>query len=60
MPCRDCLHYIPSEKALAPRSGLAGYGYCQAAPCVVTRARLFSAASAPCWLTEPRYKEFRP
>jgi len=57
MPCRDCLHYLPSEKALAPRSGLANYGYCQAAPSVETRSRLFSAAQAPCWLNPSRYKK---
>jgi|APTNR8051073442_1049403.scaffolds.fasta_scaffold00759_20 hypothetical protein len=104
MPCRDCLHYLPSEVALKPRSGLVGrpwsaeqgppegdataerdasapatvagahcagrspyggpsshaperYGYCNAAPTLQTRARMFSAAQAPCWLPETRCQE---
>lgn len=104
MPCRDCLHYLPSEVALKPRAGLAGrpwsaeqgppegdataerdasapatvagahcagrspyggpsshaperYGYCKAAPCLVTRARLFHDSHSPCWLSENSYKD---
>lgn len=60
MPCRDCLHFLPSEKALAPRPGLLGYGYCRAAPDAVLRARFFHDSQSPCWITPPSYKEIRP
>lgn len=51
MTCRDCTHFLPSEKANAPRPGLLGYGYCKAAPTVEQRARFFHDSQAKCWLT---------
>lgn len=60
MPCRDCLHFLPSEKANAPRPGLLGYGYCNAAPDAVLRARFFHESQADCWIKPPSYKENRP
>ncbi len=59
MPCRDCLHFLPSEKA-NQRAFLEGFGYCNAAPDLLLRARFFRDDAA-CWLPEPRFvKERRP
>ena len=58
MHCRDCVHYLSSIEANKPRMGLAGYGYCQAAPSVELRARFFRDDSA-CWLTPPAFQERR-
>ncbi len=61
MPCRDCSHFLPSEKANAPRPGLVGYGYCNAASTALLRARFFHESQAECWLTPPSFvKEHRP
>lgn len=61
MPCRDCLHFLPSTKASAPpRPGLPGYGYCKAAPDVILRARFFHESQASCWLSPQSFKEVRP
>lgn len=59
MPCRDCVHYLSSEDPNRPRSGLAGYGYCNGAPSVELRARFFRDAQS-CWLPENRYQERKP
>ncbi|MFN4325216.1 MAG: hypothetical protein ACK4FP_04950 [Azonexus sp.] len=58
MTCRDCLHYLSSDEANKPRSGLAGYGYCKAAPSIELRARFFHETSA-CWLSPIQFKERR-
>jgi len=58
MPCRDCVSFLPSEKA-GQRSVLEGFGYCNAAPTVLLRARFFRDDQG-CWLTPPRFKERRP
>lgn len=57
MQCRDCFHFLPSEKANHPRPGLIGYGYCAAAPSAVLRARFFHDSTRPCWLALSRYQE---
>lgn len=55
MPCRDCISFLPSEKA-SQRAFLEGFGYCNAAPTVELRARFFRDHSA-CWLPESRYRK---
>lgn len=57
MPCRDCLHYLPSSEAIQ-RAVLDGYGYCKVAPTPELRARFFAADGA-CWLVPNRYLERR-
>lgn len=59
MLCADCVHFLPSMKANAPRPGLVGYGYCQAAPDAVLRARFFHESQAGCWIKPPRFQEAR-
>lgn len=56
MTCQACRHYLPSEEANKPRSGLVGYGYCKAAPSLELRARLFPESTARCWLADDRFK----
>jgi hypothetical protein len=56
MACRNCRHYLDSVTANAPRWGLANFGYCKAAPCAVTRARLFHGDGG-CWLNPPKFVE---
>lgn len=58
MTCRDCQHYLSSEEANKPRSGLVGYGYCKAAPSVELRARFFHETQS-CWLSPVQFKEAR-
>jgi len=58
MPCRDCLHFLTSEKA-NQRAVLDGWGYCNAAPTVIERARFFRE-ERDCWLVPNHYKERRP
>ena len=58
MPCRDCVSFLPSEKA-GQRAVLEGFGYCNAAPTIELRARFFRDY-LDCWLDENRYKERRP
>jgi|APTNR8051073442_1049403.scaffolds.fasta_scaffold02659_13 hypothetical protein len=57
MPCRDCLHFLPSEKA-NQRAFLEGYGYCKAGETPLLRARFF-ADSRDCWLDPQRYHQER-
>ena len=57
MTCRDCHHFLPSEKA-NQRAFLEGFGYCNAAPTIELRARFFRADN-DCWLTPPRFQERR-
>jgi hypothetical protein len=59
MPCRDCQHYLSSEEANKPRAGLAGYGYCKAAPGLELRARFFDEMTDRCWLPANQFKERR-
>ena len=59
MACCDCLHFVPSAKANAPRPGLVGYGYCAAAPNAVLRARFFHDSQPVCWVQPPAFKEIR-
>lgn len=59
MTCRSCLHFLPSQKAAAPRPGLLGYGYCKAAPTPALRARFFHESQGDCWVNPPRYQENR-
>ena len=49
MPCRDCLHFLTSEKA-NQRAVLEGYGYCNHAPSPLLRARFFHGSQDACWL----------
>lgn len=58
MPCRDCVSFLPSEKA-GQCAVLEGFGYCNAAPTIELRARFFRD-HLDCWLDENRYKERRP
>ncbi|HPC58920.1 MAG TPA: hypothetical protein PK689_07975 [Kiritimatiellia bacterium] len=61
MACSDCVHFLPSMKASAPRPGLVGYGYCNAASTALLRARFFQESQAECWLTPSSFeKEHRP
>lgn len=55
MACCDCLHFLPSMIASAPRPGLVGYGYCKAAGDAVLRARFFHESQTPCWLDPPLF-----
>jgi len=59
MTCRNCQHFLSSDEASKPRSGLAGYGYCKAAPEAIDRARFFSDSQDPCWLATDQFKELR-
>jgi hypothetical protein len=59
MSCRDCVHFLPSAKANAPRPGLVGYGYCKAAPDAVLRARFFHDSQPECWLNPAKFVEER-
>ena len=58
MLCRDCFHFLPSERA-NQRAVLDGYGYCNGAPSVELRARLFRDTQS-CWLPVNRYQERKP
>lgn len=60
MLCRDCVHFLPSMKAYAPRPGLLGYGYCKAAPTVLLRARFFHESQPTCWIKPPAFEKARP
>jgi len=55
MPCRDCQHFLPSDQ----RPGLSGFGYCNAAPDIETRARFFRD-DGECWLVPNVYQERKP
>jgi len=55
MPCRDCLHFLTSEKA-NQRAVLEGYGYCNHAPTPLLRARFFRDTQDPCWLFPEAFK----
>jgi|GEM_PF-2345506 hypothetical protein len=55
MTCQACRHYLSSEEANKPRSGLLGYGYCKAAPSLELRARLFPDTTAVCWLDKKQF-----
>lgn len=59
MTCLTCAHYQSSEDANKPRAGLAGYGYCKAAPSIELRARIFTDGTPRCWLTDDRYAPLR-
>ena len=54
MRCIDCHHYADPIKSHAPRWGLDDYGYCNAAPTLETRARLFHE-NTECWIEPKRY-----
>jgi hypothetical protein len=56
MTCQDCRHFLTSEKA-AQRAVLPGFGYCQADPSPMLRARFFRGDVNVCWQTPPRYEE---
>lgn len=56
MHCRDCEHFLNSSDANKPRTGLDGYGYCQAAPSLLARS-LFFHEQKTCWLQPPAFKE---
>jgi len=58
MTCRTCQHFVSSERA-NQRAELEGFGYCNAAPSALLRARFFRD-HLDCWLSPARYQERRP
>lgn len=57
MSCRECTHYSPSKEALGANRGLDGYGYCEAADHIETRARLFEDKTKKCWLPVNKFSK---